>query len=76
MCLHAQSTEQRKEETMPKEAALLMLVAIGAAVALPMQWLELEHAKTLHKSSRLGEVYKFCSMSFVLCANNLAIPRL
>ena len=54
----------------------MVLVAIGAAVALPMQWLELEHAKTLHKSSRLGEVYKFCSMSFVLRANYLAIPRL
>ncbi|CAI8027760.1 Putative phosphatidylglycerol/phosphatidylinositol transfer protein DDB_G0278295 [Geodia barretti] len=48
---------------MTKEAALLVLVAIGAAVALPMQWLELEHAKTLHKSSRLGEVYKFCNKS-------------
>ena len=43
------------------KAAVLLMVVVAAAVAVPIQWLELEPAKTLHKSSRLGDVYSFCS---------------
>ena len=60
------------------KAAVLLMVVVVAAVAVPIQWLELESAKTLHKSSRLGDVYSFCStFSFChttpLCANNIVL---
>ena len=43
------------------KAAVLVLVVVAAAVAVPMQWLELEKARTITKGPRLGEVYSFCS---------------
>ena len=46
------------------KAALLILVVAAAAVAVPVQWLELEKAATISKGpARLGDVYKFCSES-------------
>ena len=43
------------------KAALVVLVVATAALAVPMQWLELEKATTITKTSRLGDVFTFCS---------------
>ena len=46
------------------KAALLILVVAAAAVAVPVQWLELEKAATISKGpARLGDIYKTCSES-------------
>ena len=46
------------------KAALLILVVAAAAVAVPVQWLELEKAVTISKGpARLGDIYSFCSKS-------------
>ena len=42
------------------KAAVVLVVVVAAAVAIPVQWLELESAKSLQKG-RLGDVYKNCS---------------
>jgi hypothetical protein len=44
------------------KAAVVLVVVVAAAVAIPVQWLELESAKSLQKG-RLGDVYKNCSKS-------------
>ena len=42
-------------------AGLCLLVLVTAAVALPMQWVELQPAADTQKSSVFGDVYDFCS---------------
>lgn len=42
-------------------AALVVLAVAAAAVAVPLQWLELEKAQTITKGSRLGDIYTLCS---------------
>ena len=45
------------------KAAVVLVLVVTAAVAIPVQWLELESAKTLQndQTTRLGDVYEFCS---------------
>ena len=49
---------------MMKAAVLMLAVVVVAGLALPVQWLELEQATRSQppkSSSRLGDIYKFCS---------------
>ena len=45
------------------KAALVVLVVVTVAVAVPMrmEWLELEKARPITKTARLGDVFSFCS---------------
>ena len=45
-------------------SALLILLVVAAAMAAPLQWLELEKSTAVTKQhTRLGDIYSFCSES-------------
>lgn len=50
---------------MEMRAALAVLAVAAVAVAVPLQWLELEKAQTITKGSRLGDIYTTCSESLI-----------
>ena len=55
------ASESKDTRAGMKATLLVLVVAAAAAMAVPVQWLELGRATSLHKTSRLGDVFTFCS---------------